>query len=238
MDWKIIANAPWLWIAGFIQACIGGFQAWYFFRLATRLLEKHGNYHKKEVGAIVRGAVITSIGPILAEIFVMLALIVAISPAYAWQREGVGVGSVFTELVQVSNAAVGAGQEFNTPSFDITGFAAAMVVVNVSCIGWSLGAAFFTRYLGTAREKISRGDPKLLAVISVAATLGIFGYYAVSEAKKTQGKMVAVIAGAVLSAFLFKLADWIHMPRLKEWTLGIAMFGGMIIAYLISGGSQ
>lgn len=238
MDWKIIANAPWLWIAGLIQAAIGGFQAWYFFRLATRLLEKHGNYHKKEVGAIVRGAVITSFGPILAEIFVMLALIIAISPAYAWQREGVGVGSVFTELVQVSNAAVGAGQEFGQPSFNMIGFAAAMVVVNVSCIGWSLGAAFFTRYLGTAREKISRGDARLLAVISVAATLGIFGYYATNEFKKGAGREVAVIAGAILSAFLFKLADWIHVPRLKEWALGIAMFGGMIIAYFAQGGAQ
>ncbi|RPI87121.1 MAG: DUF5058 family protein [Chloroflexi bacterium] len=238
MDWKFIANQPWLWIAGLIQASIGAFQAWYFFRLGTRLLEKHGNYHRKEVGGIVRGAVITSIGPILAEIFVMLALIIAISPAYAWQREGVGVGSVFTELVQVSNAAVGAGQEFGTESFNMMGFATAMVVVNVSCIGWSLGAAFFTRYLGTAREKISRGDTRLLAVISVAATLGIFGYYAANEANKGGGREIAVLAGAILSAFLFKLADWIHLPRLKEWALGIAMFGGMMIAYLVHGGSQ
>jgi hypothetical protein len=113
-----------------------------------------------------------------------------------------------------------------------------MVVVNVSCIGWSLGAAFFTRYLGRAREKISRGDARLLAVISVAATLGIFGYYAANEANKGGGRPVAVIAGAVISAFLFKLADWIHIPRLKEWALGIAMFGGMMIAYLVSGGPK
>lgn len=235
MDWRIIANAPWIWFAGFVQAAIGVFQAWYFFRLSTRLLEKHGNYHRREVGAIVRGAVITSIGPILAEIFVMLALIIAISPGYAFQREGVGVGSVFTELVQVSNSAVGAGQEFGAPSFNIVGFATAMVVVNISCIGWSLGAALFTRYLGRAREKISRGDVRLLAVISVASTLGIFGYYAANEMNKGGGKLIAVIAGAVLSAFLFKLADWIQMPRLKEWTLGIAMFGGMTIAALLAG---
>ena len=39
----------------------------------------------------------------------MLALVIAISPAFAWQREGIGVGSVVTELVQVGNAADGAG---------------------------------------------------------------------------------------------------------------------------------
>jgi len=233
MDWKAIANAPWIWFAGFVQAVIGVGQAWYFLRLATRLLGKHGGYQRKDVWAIVRGAIITAFGPIMAEIFVMMALIIAISPAYAWQREGVGVGSVFTELVQVSNAAVGAGQEFGSPSFNMVGFATAMVVVNVSCIGWSLGAAFFTRYLAKARDKIARGDPRFLAVISVASTLGIFGYYAANEMKKGGGRPTAVIAGAVLSAFLFKLADWLKVPRLKEWALGIAMFGGMYIAHLL-----
>ena len=238
MDWKIIANAPWLWIAGFIQAGIGLFQALYFFRLAARVLERHGNIHHKEVGAVVRGAVITSIGPILAEIFIMLALVIAISPAYAWQREGIGVGSVVTELVLVGNAAVGAGQQFGEQSFNLTGFATAIVVVNISCTLGSLGAAFFTRYLGRAREKISRGDARLLAVISIAATLGIFMFYAASETMKGGGRPAAVIAGAVLSAFVFRLADWIHLPRLKEWALGIAMFGGMMIAYLLNGGAQ
>lgn len=238
MDWKIIANAPWLWIAGFVQAGIGLFQAWYFFRLATRVLGRHGNIHHKEVGAAVRGAVITSIGPILAEIFIMLTLVIAISPAYAWQREGIGVGSVVTELVLVGNAAVGAGQQFGDESFNLTGFATAIVVVNVSCTLGSLGAALFTRYLGRAREKISRGDARLLAVISIAATLGIFTFYATAETMKGGGRLVAVIAGAVLSAFVFKLADWIHLPRLKEWALGIAIFGGMLIAYLANGGAQ
>ncbi len=238
MDWKIIANAPWLWIAGFIQAGIGGFQAWYFFRLAARLLQKHGNYQRKDVVAIIRGAMITSIGPILAEIFVMMALVISISPAFAWQREGVGLGSVFTELIQVGNAAAGAGQEFGESGFNMIGFATAIVVVNISCIGGSLVAAFFTRYLGRARARLSRGDPRLLAVIGVSATLGIFGFYATNETIKGGGRPVAVVAGAVLSALLFKLAERMHMPHLKEWALGIAMFGGMLIAYLAKGGSE
>lgn len=238
MDWKIIANAPWLWIAGFVQAGIGLFQAWYFFRLAAKVLEKHGGIDHKKVGAAVRGALITSIGPILAEIFIMLALVIAISPAYAWQREGIGVGSVVTELVLVGNAAVGAGQQFGDESFNLTGFATAIVVVNISCTVGSLGAAFFTRYLGRAREKIARGDARLLAVISVAALLGIFTFYATAETMKGEGRLVAVVAGALLSAFVFKLADWVHLPRLKEWALGIAILGGMIIAYLANGGAQ
>ena len=238
MDWKLIANEPWLWIAGFIQAAIGLFQAGYFFQLGVRVLKKHGGIHSKQVIAAVRGALITSIGPILAGIFIMLTLIIAISPAYAWQREGIAVGSIVTELVLVGNAAAGAGQQFGEESFNITGFATAIVVVNISCILAPLGAALFTRYLGMAREKISRGDARLLAVISVAAILGIFMFYATNETMKGGGRPVAVIAGAVLSAFAFKLADWIHLPQLREWALGVAIFGGMLVAYLVNGGIQ
>jgi len=237
MDWKVVANAPWIWIAGFIQAAIGLFQAWYFLRLGTRILEKRGGYTRRDITSIARGAFITAIGPILAEIFVMMALVIAISPGYTWQREGVGVGSVFTELVQASNAAIGAGQEFGTDSFNMVGFATAIFVANISCIGWSLGAAFFTPYLGRAREKIAGGDIRFLSVITICSTLGIFGYYAANNMKQGGGKLVAVVAGAIISAFLFKLADWINRPRLKEWGLGIAMFAGMYIAHLFAGAS-
>jgi hypothetical protein len=168
----------------------------------------------------------------------MMALVISIIPANELKSEGIGVGSVVTELVQVGNAAAGAGQQFGEESFNIAGFATAIVVVNVSCILGSLGAALFTRYLGRAREKISRGDARLLAVISIAATLGIFMFYATGETLKGGGRPVAVIAGAVISVFVFKLADWVHRPRLKEWALGIAMFGGMIIAYLVNGGAK
>jgi len=235
MGWKEIANAPWIWICGFIQAAIGMFQAAYMLKVAMRVLQERGGYRRSDILAMVRGALITAFGPVMAEIFVMMALIISISAGYCWQREGVGVGSVFTELVQASNAAVGAGQEFGTPSFNMLGFATAIFVTNVSCIGWSLGAAFFTRYLGVARERIAGGDPRFLAVISISSTLGIFGYYAANEMKKGGGRLVAVVAGALISAFLFKLADWIHKPRLKEWALGIAMFAGMYIAHLFAG---
>jgi len=235
MDWKVIANAPWIWICGFIQAVIGMFQAWYFLRLGSRILQKHGGYKREDISAIARGALITAIGPILAEIFVMMALVISISPGYTWQREGVGVGSVFTELVQASNSAIGAGQEFGTDSFNMVGFATAIFVANISCIGWSLGAALFTPYLGKARENIAGGDIRFLGVVTICSTLGIFGYYAANNMKAGGGKLVAVIAGGVISAFLFKLAEWINKPRLKEWALGIAMFAGMYIAHLFAG---
>lgn len=238
MDWKQVANEPWIWICGAILAALSLYQCTYFLRKALRVLYKFG-LKKDDVRSIVRSAVITSFGPVMAELFVMIALVVALSPGFAWQREGAAVGSVFTELVQAQNAAVGAGQEFGSDNFDMIGFANVVFVMNVSCIGWLLVAGLFTPYLGKARQRLAGGDTRWLTVLTVCATLGLFGYWAATYVAKmgvpsTAPQGWATIAAAAFAMVLFKLADRMNMPRLKEWALGIAMFGGMIVGKLIA----
>lgn len=234
MDWKQIANEPWIWICGAVLAAIALYQCTYFMIRALNIMKRYG-LQKSDITSIIRGAAITSFGPVMSEIFIMIALVVALSAGLAWQREGAAVGSVFTELVQASNAAAGAGQEFGGKNFNMTGFANVIFVMNVSCIGWLIAAGFFTRYLGTARQKIAGGDTRWLSILTVCATLGVFGYWASSSLAKGGGIMISVIAGGVLAMFFFLLADWIKKPHLKEWALGFAMFGGMIIGKLYAG---
>jgi hypothetical protein len=234
MEWKQIANEPWIWISGGILSAIALYQCTYFMMRALNIMKRYG-LQKSDINSIIRGAVITSFGPVMSEIFIMIALVMALSAGLAWQREGAAVGSVFTELVQASNAAVGAGQEFGSKNFNMTGFANVIFVMNVSCVGWLIAAGFFTRYLGTARQKIAGGDARWLSILTVCATLGVFGYWASTNLAKMGGVAVAVIAGAVLAMFFFLLADWIKKPHLKEWALGFAMFGGMIIGKLYAG---
>lgn len=234
MDWKQIANEPWIWICGGILSAISLYQCTYFMMRALNIMKRYG-LQKSDINSIIRGAVITSFGPVMSEIFIMIALVMSLSAGLAWQREGAAVGSVFTELVQASNAAVGAGQEFGSKNFNMTGFANLIFVMNVSCVGWLIAAGFFTRYLGTARQKIAGGDARWLSILTVCATLGVFGYWASTNLAKMGGVAVAVIAGAALAMFFFLLADWIKKPHLKEWALGFAMFGGMIIGKLYAG---
>jgi hypothetical protein len=234
MEWKQIANEPWIWISGGILSAIALYQCTYFMMRALNIMKRYG-LQKSDINSIIRGAVITSFGPVMSEIFIMIALVMALSAGLAWQREGAAVGSVFTELVQASNAAVGAGQEFGSKNFNMTGFANVIFVMNVSCVGWLIAAGFFTRYLGTARQKIAGGDARWLSILTVCATLGVFGYWASTNLAKMGGVAVAVIAGAVLAMFFFLLADWIKRPHLKEWALGFAMFGGMIIGKVYAG---
>ncbi|MGE5483531.1 MAG: DUF5058 family protein [Ignavibacteriales bacterium] len=230
MDWKQIANEPWIWFCGFVTAAFGLYQAWFFYRRAIYFMRKYGGFQDSEVRATVRASVITAIGPVLAEIFVMIALAVAISPGLCWQREGVGVGSVFTELIQASNAAIAAGEQFGTPQFTIMGFATAVFIMNVAGWGWSV-EAIFTRYIGKARDRLTGGNPKILTVIATCGMIAIFSYYSINNAVKGGGVLVAVITGLAMSMLMFRLADWIKRPHLKEWALGIAMFLGMFAGH-------
>jgi len=240
LDWRVVANEPWIWICGAIICAIALYQCTFFMARALRIMSRSG-LDRKEIGGIVRAAAITSLGPIMAEIFVMIALVGCISAGFAWQREGAAVGSVATELIQAKNAAEGAGQEFgNDKKFDMTGFANVVFVMNVSCIGWLIVAGLFTRYLGAARRKIAGGDSQWLSILTICATLGAFGFwtstYLIKMLKPEDVPLgLATIAGGLFSVFFFKLADWIKMPRLKEWALGIALFGGMIIGKLAAG---
>ncbi|HHY95798.1 MAG TPA: DUF5058 family protein, partial [Firmicutes bacterium] len=132
------------------------------------------------------------------------------------------------------------GQEFGSPNFDMTGFANVVFVMNVSCIGWLIVAGLFTPYLATARQKIAGGDTRWLSVLTVCATLGLFGYWAATYiakmgVPKTAPQGWATISAAVFAMLLFKASDWLKAPRLKEWALGLAMFGGMLVGKLIAG---
>jgi len=233
MDWKQIANEPWIWIAGLYTCVVGFYMSFYFLRKARSFMHQQG-WTPQQTAKMVRGAAITSIGPILANIFVMVALAIAISPGFAFQREGVGVGSVFTELAQVSNAAVAVGEKFGDPSFTLKGFVLAVLIVNIAGWGWNV-EGIFTRYLGKFRQKVTGGDEKLLAVIAACGMIAVFSYYTVGNAIKGGGLLAATVASVVLSMFLFKLADWIKKPGLKEWALGISMFLGMFVGKIVGG---
>lgn len=234
MDWRVIGNEPWIWICGWILSIIALFQCTYFAKKAWDLMKKAGLSRAQMLG-VIRSGTITSFGPVFAQIFIMITLVIALTPGIAWQREGAAVGAVFTELVQASNAALGAGQTFGAPDFDVRGFANVIFVMNISCIGWLI-ACFFTKYLSVARQKLARGDPRWLSVLTICSTLGVFGYWTSGNLIKLGGFTVATISGMALCMFLFWFADVIRKPRLKEWALGIAVFAATFIGYFYAGG--
>lgn len=109
--------------------------------------------------------------------------------------------------------------------------------------GWLLVTALFTHKLEDIRQKIGGGNQVWLGVLSIAAALGAFGYLNINlvvgamrnmakSVPGAAGPIYAIIGGLVSMLAVSKLAD--TRPWLREYTLGIAMIFGMIVAAVLA----
>jgi hypothetical protein len=95
--------------------------------------------------------------------------------------------------------------------------------------GWLVFTGVATPSLDKLRTKISGGDINWLVVLSSACSLGIFGYLNAGEIMKGIGNTIAVVTGAVSMVLLMNTICKKY-PKLKEYSLGIAMVIGMIFS--------
>ena len=104
-------------------------------------------------------------------------------------------------------------------------------VMALNGAGWLVVTGLFTPSLEKLRDKMSGGDTKWLVVLSAACSLGIFGYLNSSEFVKGWGNATACIAGALCMIFISKYLVP-KMPKIREYSLGIAMLVGMACAVI------
>ena len=71
----------------------------------------------------------------------------------------------------------------------------------------------------------------MAVVMSVACSLGIFGYLDVNEIGKGWGNAAAVAGGIIGMAILEKFVAK-KVPKIREYNLGIAMIIGMLFAII------
>ncbi|MCZ7551362.1 MAG: hypothetical protein M5U05_02055 [Anaerolineales bacterium] len=54
MEWKEIANQPWIWISGALLAVVALYQCTYFMMKALRIMRAHG-MDQKQIMGVFRG---------------------------------------------------------------------------------------------------------------------------------------------------------------------------------------
>ena len=89
----------------------------------------------------------------------------------------------------------------------------------------------FAHRLDKLRVKVGGGDAKWLVVLSGASTLGVFGYLNAGDVVKGHGNLISVIFGAIGMIVFTKYLN-VKFPKVKEYSLGIAMLFGMVGATL------
>lgn len=227
-----VANSAPLWIMAFIFVAIVAFQALIFLKIAKESAPDVG-LSNTDVKTAIRTGFISSIGPSFGIAIVLVSLIALIGSPLTLIRIGI-IGSAATES---SAAVIGAnafGMELNSPDFTLQAFSAVVWTMCLGGMGWLIFTAIFTKRLGKTQEKIEKKNPKVMAVISLAAMLGAFAYLASQQMVNSISHIVAGVAAIAAMVIMMKTADRKGIAWLKEWALGIAIVIGMTTAYFTS----
>jgi len=229
-DILMIANNLGVWIAATPVVIVTAIQAMIFTRLARGTAKKLGIPDETCAIAFKTGLV-TAIGPAIAVFIVMVGMMSVIGGPISWLRLAI-IGAAPTELTAAKTGADAIGVSFGGADYDLNALASSWWTMSVNGAGWLLVVGLFTHKLEGLRIKVGGGDTKWLAVLSSAAMLGVFGYLNSGDVVKGGGGLVAVIVGAVSMIAMLKITQ--KYPKLKEYSLGVAMLLGMFAAVILS----
>lgn len=226
-----IANSTGAWITASFIVMLVIVQAILYVKHAYKTAEKI-NMKKEVCNKALRVGMITSIGPVIAIFIIMVGLMAVIGGPMAWMRLSI-IGAAPTELTAAQVGAEAAGVEFGGPDYDLYALSVSWWTMAINGVGWLLLVGLFASRLEILREKISGNDITWLGILTGAATLGVFGYLTSGDIVKGGGNLISVVVGAIVMVALgFAIDKYERLKVLKEYSLGIAMLFGVIIAMI------
>ena len=108
-------------------------------------------------------------------------------------------------------------------------------------LGWLIFTFLFCDKMDKVNHLMSKGNAKMVPIISAGAMLGAFANLASGNFFTAEGSLtftnapaIATIAGCVIMMVLVKLSRARDIAWLREWAFAIAMFSGMFIGYAVS----
>ncbi len=227
MSYSELANSPLLW--GACGVCVVWilFQAFVFARKSLAISKEVG-LTQDQIRSAVKTSIFASIGPSLAILTGMIALLVAMGGAIAWFRLSY-IGSVAYEAEAAELAAQAAGSALGSDMTAVA-FVSAVWVMSICSMGSPLFTALFAHKLDKIQNFFAGGKSAMLPVVSACGTCGAFAYLCMDRVLRMNIQTVAALGGfMVMAAFCIinKKADkkWI-----RSWGFTISMFAGMLIA--------
>ena len=243
MELQKVMNSPGLWIASSFMVIFIVILVIVYFKMGLKRAKELGIEKERYIPAI-RSAAITSIGPSLSPVIVLLSMIAVVGAPTAWMRLN-DVGAARTELSMVAISSGLLGIDPSSADFGVQAFSYATWAMALNNLGWFVVALLLTHRMGQAVDTLyTRYDKKWINMLMSGATFGVTGYllanqiiskFVVADADvllRCKGLLPAVVAGVVMlliNKFLGK-----HQ-RLQELALGIAMLAGMFTAQFIYG---
>lgn len=233
MDFNQIINSPTLWVLSGLMVVASVGQAIVFLRSSLKEANQLG-ISKDRTRAGIRSACITSLGPSLAPVVSVLALMAVIGAPTTWMRL-CDVGAARTELGVVSLMANLAGAEVGAESFGTTAFSYSLWGMALNNFGW----LFLVFVLVHRMDRVvtwmdTKYNPKWIKALMAAATMSMFAYLLSNQLYTLDLKKwaAAALSGGMM---LLMSTAFKKRQRLQELALGLSLIFGMLATQAIFG---
>lgn len=230
-----LANSPLMWLAAAVAVGVVVFQSVLFFRKSLKAAKEVG-VSEDQIKIAIKSSAISSIGPSVVILVTMISLIVSMGAPISWMRLSF-IGSVNYEAMAAGFGAQAMGTTLE--NLDPTAFACGVWVMICGSLGWLIFTFLFTHKMEKVNHLISKGNAKMVPIISAGAMLGAFANLASGNFFNAEGQFafggapaIATIVGCILMMILSKTAKDKNISWLREWAFAISMFTGMIIGYI------
>lgn len=226
-----IANSLPMWIACGFAVALVLVQAVIFAVNAYKAGSKVGLTEQQMKGAI-KSSAITSIGPSIVILSGMLSLLVSVGAPMAWMRLSF-IGSVMFESMAAGFGTASVGVKLGADEMTELAFAMAVWTMILGSIGWIIFATFSAGRMEKVQNKISNGDPAVLAAIAAYAIIGAFCALSSQHLVKLNKNSLACVLGAAIMGVLLTIAEKKKIRWLNEWALTIAILASMAITVMV-----
>ncbi|MDO5689099.1 MAG: DUF5058 family protein [Tissierellia bacterium] len=232
-----IVNSPLIWFACFPPVFIVMFECIKFYRQSRKQAEIL-RIDPELIKASIKSSVVSAIGPSVVVMATVLALITYVGTPLAWMRNSI-IGNAQEELLAANFAADGMGLALNDAlangTLSLEYFSTAAFVMAAGMCGYVITSALFSDKVALIGEKFSGGNAELLPILTLGAVVGGMSNIVVGQSIPVSMNTLAAVIGAATMAVMKIIANkkseaiWI-----KEWSMTISMFAGMVIAYFAS----
>lgn len=191
---------------------------------------------KEEMRRGIKTSAISSIGPAMGVVGSLLALLVTMGSAVSYVRLSLIGGSNYEAMAANFGAKV-LGSELSTKMTPVV-FTNALWTMALGLFGCLVFVFLFGHKMDSVNNLLTNGRKALLPAVSLGAMLGSFAFFNVDNVLKIKSNprvAFSAIFGAVVMFICQKVGE--KSPKLnwiREWSLTFAMFGGAIIAILIT----
>lgn len=188
---------------------------------------------EKQIKTAIKTSAITAIGPSMAALAGMFAIMAIMGGPVAFMRLSF-IGNTLFELMAAGFGAGATGIEFGVDPLTKDGFMAALLVMILGSIPWVLFGTFASDKMDKIQNQIIKNSGRaILTVISAGALLGALGANNATYLTSFDKKTVSCILGGLIMGIVTYIGEKKQIKWLSQWSLAIAIFPAMIIAALL-----